>query len=297
MFAAFLATLFYAVSIVFANRSARACGLRTANIGRLLVAAAALGLFAHAVGDGFRSASTPWLLASGAIGMGLGDLGVFAALPLIGSRLTVLMTQCLAAPIAALFEWWWLGTTLTFTQVAWGTVVLGGVALALMPSRSSPPRGAVRPVGFIFGLVGALGQGIGAVISRQGNFVALAAGEPAINGITAAYHRICGGLVVVVLFYLLLALLRRPAAPATHPEPWGWKWYVANGFAGPVLGVSCYQWALVHAPAGIVLPIVATTPLVAIPFTYWLEGDRPSRRSLLGGVVAVAGCIALTFVR
>jgi len=297
MLAAFLATFFYAVSIVFANRSVRACGPRTANLGRLLVAAAALGLFAHTVGNGFSSASTPWLLASGAIGMGLGDLGVFAALPLIGSRLSVLMTQCLAAPIAALFEWWWLGTALTGTQIFWGTVVLGGVALALMPSKSSPPRVPVRPIGFLFGFIGALGQGIGAVISRQGNFVALAAGEPAINGITAAYHRIIGGLVVVAVFYLVFALLRRPTPPAFHPEPRGWKWYVANGFAGPVLGVSCYQWALVHAPAGIVLPIVATTPLAAIPLTYWLEGDRPSRRSIAGGCIAVGGCIALTLVR
>lgn len=297
MFAAFLATFFYALSIIYANRSVRACGTRTANIGRLLVAAVVLGLFAHTLGSGFASASTPWLLASGAIGMGFGDLGVFAALPLIGSRLAVLMTQCLAAPIAALVEWLWLGTKLTGTQMIWGSVILGGVALALMPSKSSPPRVPVRPIGFLFGFIGALGQGIGAIISRKGNFVALAAGEPAINGITAAYHRIIGGLVIVLLFFLVMALLRRPTAPAAQPEPRGWKWYVANGFAGPVLGVSCYQWALVHAPAGLVLPIVATTPLVAIPLAYWLEGDRPSKRSVAGGLIAVGGCIALTLAR
>jgi drug/metabolite transporter (DMT)-like permease len=138
---------------------------------------------------------------------------------------------------------------------------------------------------------------MGAIISRTGNFVALAAGEPAITGITAAYHRIIGGLVIVLLFFLIMALLRRPTTPAAQPEPRGWKWYVANGFAGPVLGVSCYQWALVHAPAGLVLPIVATTPLVAIPLASWLEGDRPSKRSVAGGLIAVGGCIALTLAR
>jgi len=297
MLAAFLATLFYAVSVIFAHRSVRACGVRAANLGRLFVAVLVLGVFAHAFGTGFASASTPWLFASGVVGMGVGDIGVFAALPLIGSRLTLLMTQCLAAPIAAVFEWLWLGTRLSWPQVVWGTVVLAGVALALMPGRNDPPRVKVRALGFVFGFVGALGQGIGAVISRKGNFVALAAGEPTLNGITAAYHRILGGLALVLLFYLMLALIRRNPAPASHPEPRGWKWYVANGFAGPVLGVSCYQWALIHAPAGLVLPIVATTPLVVIPFSYWLEGDRPSRRSIAGGLVAVAGCVALTFVR
>lgn len=294
MLAAFLATFLFAISIVFANRSVRASGARRANLGRLLVAVVALGLYAHTFGTGFASASTPWLITSGVVGMGLGDLGVFAALPLIGSRLTVLMTQCLAAPIAALAEWMWLGTRLTVAQMLWSAITLAGVALALMPSRANPPRVPIRPVGFVFGLIGALGQGLGAIISRKGYFVALAAGETSINGITAAYHRIIGGLVLVAGYFLIRHLLRHPVAPASHPEKHSWKWYVANGFAGPVLGVSCYQWALISAPAGVVLPIVATTPLVAIPLTFWLEGDRPSKRSIAGGVIAVVGCIALT---
>lgn len=297
MFAACLTALFFATSIIFANRSVRACGAQTANLGRLGVAAVLLALYAHTVGTGFASVSTPWLLASGVIGMGFGDLAVFAALPLLGSRLTVLMVQCLAAPIAALIEWLWLDTRLTLPQLGWSAFILGGVALALMPSPRNPPRVPVRPLGFLFGFIGALGQGLGAVISRQGGFAALAAGEPTINGITAAYHRILGGLGLVMLFFLVLALLRKPLAAASHPEPRGWRWYAANAVAGPVLGVSCYQWALAHTPSGIVLPIVATTPLVAIPLAYWLEGDRPSRRSVVGGLVAVVGCIALTLVR
>jgi len=64
-----------------------------------------------------------------------------------------------------------------------------------------------------------------------------------------------------------------------------------------VLGVGCYQWALATTPSGIVLPIAATAPLLSIPIAFWLEGDRPTRRSLIGGVIAVAGCIALTLQR
>ena len=72
---------------------------------------------------------------------------------------------------------------------------------------------------------------------------------------------------------------------------------LANGLAGPVLGVGCYQWALATTPGGIVLPIAATAPLLAIPIAWKLEGDRPTRRSLVGGVIAVAGCVALTLAR
>jgi len=70
---------------------------------------------------------------------------------------------------------------------------------------------------------------------------------------------------------------------------------LVNGLAGPALGVSCYQWALKTTPTGVVLPIVAITPLVIIPFSYHLEGERPTVRSLIGGALAVTGAAALAW--
>jgi len=177
MLAAFLAALFFAFNATCANRSARALGGARANLGRLTVAVVVLAAFAHTLGGGLASASLPWFLLSGVIGMGLGDIAVFAALPLLGSRLTVLLTQCLAAPIAALGEWLWLGHRLTPAQMLWGVVIIAGVAFAIMPSRSSPPRVTVRPIGFLFGFLAACGQGLGALVSRRGLEAAVAAGE------------------------------------------------------------------------------------------------------------------------
>src|SRR5436305_11815522 len=117
MLASFLAAFFFALNATCASHNVRASGPVKANLWRLFVAACVLGLIAHTAGRGFASASVGWFFFSGVIGMGLGDLGVYAALPLLGSRITVLMTQCLAAPIAALGEWLWLGTKLTAAQV------------------------------------------------------------------------------------------------------------------------------------------------------------------------------------
>src|SRR5438093_4572679 len=75
-----------------------------------------------------------------------------------------------------------------------------------------------------------------------------------------------------------------------------WPWVLLNGLAGPALGVSCFQWALKTTPTGVVLPIVAITPLVIIPFSYHLEGERPTRRSLAGGALAVLAAAALAWV-
>jgi drug/metabolite transporter (DMT)-like permease len=304
MFASFLAAFFFALSATCANHSLRTFGSARANLGRLLVAAVVLAGFAHTLGNGFSSASTAWFFASGVIGMGLGDLGLFAALPFLGSRLTVLMTQCLAAPIAALGEWLWLGTTLTGAQMLWGFVILTGIAIALLPTRSSPPRVRLKPIGFVFGLVAAAGQGVGALFSRKGVEVAASAGEVVHTvtfGLNTAYFRILAGLLFTIAWFVVLHQLRRvppkPAAGAAIDRRNGRLWVVANGLAGPVLGVGCYQWALATTPSGIVMPIAATTPLLAIPIAWWLERDRPSRRSLLGAAVAVAGCIALTAAR
>ncbi len=304
MLPSFLAAFFFALNATCASHSVRTIGTMRANLSRLVVAVVILALFAHSIGHGFASASVWWFMLSGVIGMGLGDLGVYAALPTLGSRLTVLMTQCLAAPIAALGELWWLGTRLTLTQVLWGLMILAGVAVAIMPSKAHPPRVHVRPIGFLFGLVAAAGQGFGALASRKGVMVAAAAGEVthrATFGLNAAYHRILAGLVFTVAWFLVMRALRRLAVvhlPKTPAERRRSLWWIlANGLAGPVIGVSCYQWALATTPSGIVLPIAATTPLLSIPIAYWLEGDRPSKRALGGAVLAVAGCIALTLAR
>lgn len=309
MFAAFLAAFFFALNATCATHSVRVSGPLRANFGRLVVATVVLALFAHTLGRGFASASVPWFFLSGVIGMGLGDLGVYGALPLLGSRLTVLMTQCLAAPIAALGEWWWLGTRLTVTQMLWGLLILASVALALTPSKRHPPRVKIRPLGFLFGLLAAAGQGLGALVSRKGVMVADAAGEvphAATFGLTAAYYRILAGLIFIGLWLLALHLLRRlpprPARPAScnllgYTFPAAGLWFLVNGFVGPVLGVGCYQWALATAPSGLVLPIAATAPLLAIPIAYFFEGDRPPRRAIFGGILAVAGCIALAATR
>jgi drug/metabolite transporter (DMT)-like permease len=300
---AFLASFFFAFNATCASHSIRLLGTLRANLSRLVIGTLVLGLFAHTLGGGFRSAGTAWFFLSGVIGLGAGDLGTYAALPLLGSRITILMVQCLAAPLAAFGEWWWLGTRLSVAQVVCGATILTGVAVAIMPSRSSPPRVRVRPIGFLYGLIGAAGQGLGAaLLSRKAVMVAAAAGESVSNvtfGLTSAYERLLAGLAFTLAWFWVMRLLRR--LPASRPQPPAnsrapWSWTVANGLAGPVAGVGCYQWALATTPSGVVLPIVATAPLISIPIAFWLEGDRPSRRSIAGGVIAVAGCIVLTLV-
>jgi drug/metabolite transporter (DMT)-like permease len=291
MFASALTTVFFSFSVIFAARSSKVLGAGSANLIRISIATLLLGIWSHGFGAGIQGPGFPWFFLSGVIGFGLGDMALFGALPRIGPRLAILLTQCLAAPIAALVEWCWLGTELHTRELGCAAVILAGVAIALAPDRGLQVPRRTFWIGALFGLGSAMGQALGAVLSRKAN--AVAAGFP-IDGGSAAYQRILGGiLMTAVAFALLPALRAGPEMPV--PDRWrrGLPIALANAFAGPVLGVACYQWALRTTPSGMVLPIVATSPLVTLVLAWFIDGERPTVRALVGGLLAVAGAVKL----
>lgn len=74
-------------------------------------------------------------------------------------------------------------------------------------------------------------------------------------------------------------------------------WVLLNALMGPTLGVAAYQWALATTHTGVVLSIVALSPVATIPMAYWISGDRPPCRSLLGGLLAVIGAMIMAYIR
>ena len=308
MLPAFLTTVLFAISAVSANRTTKLLGGIAANFWRISAAAIFLGLYAHSLGWGLGGEAFPIFLLSGCVGFGVGDTALYQALPRLGSRLSVLLVHCLAAPFAAGTEWLWLGTTLSSQQILCSLTILAGVSLALAPSRHLNLTRRTLVIGVLLGILAAFGQGFGAVLSRKAYQIAASANE-SIDGISAAYQRIIAGWFVAAL--LLVAAKRHAswfgagegtdpsAAAAGGNNRWqsAWPWILVNAVSGPTLGVSCYQWALATTPTGIVLPIVAITPLVVIPFARVMEGERPTLRSLIGGVVAVLGAAAMTIIQ
>ncbi len=289
MSGALLTLLFFAITPVFATRAAQLLGSLRANFWRLLVALLVLGLWAHVVGRGFRGSALPWFVLGGIVGFGVGGIGMFKSLPLIGSTLSTLVVQCLSAITAAAVEWIWLGTALTGVQLACAALTLAGVTLGLAPQSLARPDSSAWRSGLAWAVLAALGQGVGAVISRKAFFVVARAGESMDPG-TAAYQRVLGGILVAALVLVFTRTHNsRPSRPVTHALPW----VISNAATGPILGVTCYQWALRSTPAGIVQPMVAAAPLLTIPFAAWLEGTRPRATYYLGALLAVAGVSGL----
>jgi drug/metabolite transporter (DMT)-like permease len=289
MLGALITTLCFAVTPVFANRAAHRLGSTTANLWRLLIATVLLGLWAHLFGRGFGGTAVWWFFGGGLAGFGIGGLAMFQSLPRLGSSLSTLIVQCGSAVIAAGLEWTWLGTRLSALQAAAIAMTLSGVMLGLLPQslpKVSPPEWVA---GLGWAVLSAAGQGAGAVLSRKAFAVARAAGERVDAG-TASYQRALAGLLVAAAAWLVVRWLDRdrPRAPGR-----AWPWVLANTVSGPILGVVFFQWALSSTPAGIVQAVVATAPLLTIPFAGRLEGAWPRLLYYAGAALAVAGIAGL----
>src|SRR5277367_5303035 len=304
MAAALLAALLFATSAICAYRSSTQIGGAEANFWRICMAALCLGLWANIFGNGINGEAFWLFFASGFCGIGLGDTGYFQALPRLGSRRAVLLTQCLIPVFAILTEWLWLGTKLSAAEYFCVGIILIGVAVALAPRDHATIPARQLWIGVAFTVIAASCSAFGAVLSRKAYFVAHDAGEFPDPG-TTGYQRVLGGLLLPAII-LLAAKWRSAHAHGgvfeektfhVSREKWKriWPWVLGNSLAGQTLGVTCVQWALEKTPTGIVMAVVATTPLILLPMTRIVEKEKIGIRSLVGVLVAVVGVIGLTF--
>lgn len=306
MLAALLTTLLFSISAICGHRAAKQIGGVEANFWRICIAAAFLAIWANFFGTKMNGEALPVFALSGFLGIGLGDTGYFQALTRLGARRTVLISQCLIAPMAALMEWLWLGTKLYPGEIVCIAVILTGIAVAMAPGEHMEIPQRVLRDGVAFGILAAIGGALGAVLSRKAYAIAFAAGEHPDPG-TTGYQRVMGGALVPAII-LLVAKWRSAHAHGgvfegktldVSREKWGrvWPWVLGNGLAGQTLGVTAMQWAIEKTPAGIVTAIVAMTPVILLPMTRVTDGEKIGARSLLGALIGVGGVIGLAFYR
>lgn len=301
MIGALLTPFFFALSAVTGQRVAVRLGAVRGNLVRLGIATAILGIFVAILWPQSLERETfGWFFVSGLIGFGLGDVALFLAYERLGSRLTILLNLCLAPLFAMLLEWVWLGNGVSLKVMFCAAMILTGVTLAIRPgakSRQKIERQGNFGFGIFMAIIAGFGQGTGAVISRKAEEVALANGI-IVNGISAAFQRVFAGLLFAAVAMLVVRWIMKRQYPQTLREvmqPRLVPWVLGAALFGPVIGVSCFQWALHSLESGIVLAITAMTPIVLMPLAAMTEGDHPSRRAIIGAVLAVGG-VALLYL-
>jgi drug/metabolite transporter (DMT)-like permease len=232
-----------------------------------------------------------WLIASGFIGLALGDGAYFQCIVSIGVRRGLLLLS--TAPVfAAIGGAIFLHEQLGLREWAAIFLVMLGVALVVyerdVGSADRAPQ-RLTLAGVLFGAGAGLGQATGSLMSRA----AMAEGVSALD---SAMVRLTAGVVGIVILAAVSGRLVGYARALRRPRVMA---AVAGSAAiGTYLGIWLSQFAIGHAQStAVASTLLATSPIFALPLGKWLNADRITPRAIGGTLVACAGLVLLTIVR
>lgn len=238
------------------------------------------------------SANHFWILAiSGIIGIAIGDSAYFAALKRIGANKTLLL-ESLAPPLSGVLALMFLGAALTLQS--WLGVVITTLAVTFVvfqPSKSAnnDSTNQAQWSGIGYGVVASVCQASGVVISHY----ALVAGD--IPPLLGALIRLTIGVFAVMV---IIPFVENKPYSSIKRDLWEMTkldklWLLSAIFVGTFLALWLQQIALKNANPAIAQTLIATSP-VFILVIYALKGEKVSKQSLIGTLVAVGG-ISLFF--
>ncbi len=232
-----------------------------------------------------------WILlgTSGFVWFFLSDLCLLKAYLLIGPRLSLLIMS-LTPPMAAALSWICIGDQLALVRWMGMAVTLGGVALVLLeqPNRSDrtdrPGAKGQSRRGILLALLAAALQAIAFLLSK--------AGVGACGAMAATLIAMLGALLGHIM---LITLWRRwPAMVAATRDGQILLILTCAATIGPFIGVVLSMTALHYAPTGVVSTIIATMPILILPFSIFLYRERIGLCAVVGAVVAIAGVALLS---
>ena len=269
----------------------RRVGSLSVNLIRLLIASVWLALLGGIKrGQLWPTDATPeawaWLALSGVIGFCIGDLCLFRAFLLIGSRLAMLL-MALVPPIAAVTGWLFLGERLSPMDILGITLTVAGVGWVVLEKRP-PANGelaahANRRLGILLGIGAAAGQAIGLVMSKQG--------MGTYDAFAATQIRVLAGAVGFSILFIPIGWWPRVVTACRHRSAMA---RISLGATfGPFLGVSFSLLAVQRTTTGVAGAIMSIVPVLIIVPSILLFKERITLRAVMGAGLAVAGVAVL----
>jgi len=225
-----------------------------------------------------------WLALSGLIGLTLGDLCHFRALREIGPRLGLLLHGTWPV-MAAILAWTVRGEQPGFHEGLGIALVVVGTGVVVTGGDRQWSAGLRAPAFAIaLGLLGALGQAVGAVLAKD----ILADGAHALS---STLVRIAAGAAGMLLI-TVAAGRGRAVLASLHNRP-AQRNIAIGTVLGPVLGVWLSMVALQGTSTGTAAALMATAPIWMLPIGRFAYGSKLTWRAVLGTAVAVAGSVLL----
>jgi len=293
----------WSLTAIFFSESGRRIGSFRVNAIRLLMAVTIYAVVllltdGRLFPEDINRAQVFWLALSGLIGLVIGDGCGFKALVMIGPRITTLLWA--TAPImATVIAWIFLGEQLHLVQVLGITTTMAGVAWVVAERQyrngnhfnlqAGHPDSGNMAMGVALGLMAALGQATGLVMSKYAMLDLGGTVEP----LPASFLRMLASLIIIWLFAIVRGKFLDTLAGLKH----GPAMLFATGGAifGPFLGVWTSLIAVKYIAAGIAATLNATTPIWIIPNVILYYREKVTLRAIIGAVVAVLG-VALLFL-
>ncbi len=291
--------LWTACSILFAAASRR-IGALSVNAYRIVMAVCVLAI-AHLFAFGTivppaNEAQWFYLGLSGVIGLALGDFGYFGMLALIGPRRGLLLTS-LAPIFSSITAYYILAERLSSWDVTGIAVTLVGITIVILEREDAASPTFIplrkRIYGYLCGVGGALGQGVGLVVSKYGMIVAAGEGVPPLDPLSTALLRMV--VAAVVVWMSIVAAGRVKPVLASRHDVAAIKRTFAGAVTGPFLGVWLSMVAVTHAAAGVAATLMSLMPVMVIPVVWAIYKEKTSWRGMVGAAVAVAG-VAILFM-
>ena len=295
--AALLTAVFWTVTSMSFESAGKKVGSLSVNLIRLVIA-----FFIYGVVNYFRrglfiplDAGTErwlWLALSGLVGFVMGDLLLFQAFVVIGARISMLIMS-LTPPITAFVGWMVLGEVLSPMNWVGMIVTLTGIAIVILKREKKEEDSKKRRkittnyslVGILLAFGGAVGQGVGLVLSKKGM------GE--YDAFAASHIRVITGMIGFAVI-LLFAKRYGKVWKALHHKP-AMKRIALGSLFGPFLGVSFSLLAIQHTQAGIAVTIMSVVPVLIIPPAILFFHEKVNWKEILGAVITVVG-VAIFFL-
>ncbi|MBA3683053.1 MAG: DMT family transporter [Bacteroidetes bacterium] len=229
---------------------------------------------------------------SGIIGFTIGDYFSFSSFKILGPKLGSLYTT-IAPGSALLAGFLILHESINFIGVIGIFVTIAGViwlTLSKKDTAASEEAGFKRnPLGILFGIIGALCQGVGLVLSKLG----MDAYEEKLPTLHAVWIRLLFAFGAAFLVSLVTGRMKQNSVPVFKNQNNGVPFMFLGTLFGPVLGVSFSLMAIQHLPVATAQTIFALLPIVVLPINYFYYKEKITIQSIFACAIAVLGVFIL----
>ncbi len=286
-FAALLTAVFWTITALAFEIAAKKVGTYSLNIIRLgfaLVLLAGLSYFRRGMILPFDATihAWIWLSLSGIIGFVLGDMFLFSAFAMIGSRISMLI-MTLVPPFTAIIGWFLLGEKMTLIALSGMFLVVGGISITIWTRKNKKDKLKLNyPIkGILYAILGAIGQAGGLVLSKFG--------MKDYDPFAATQIRIIAGFFG---FAIIITILRRwKFVKTTFSNKSAMTGISIGSFFGPFLGVSFSLIAVQHTHAGIAATLMSIVPILIIPPAIYIFKQKVSLKEMIGAMISVGGVV------